>query len=172
MFDVKAEIKQNDSGLTVKHTLLINGKKTRNVNVSHYEGKHNAAALLRNLEAADLAADTAFAPMIRNMLAESQSGLIDAEAAVADVSNIKLYRTGRKFKLIMTSKFLNFDRMIYINDPYDLVSVIGSVLTLIEEGRDVIETLVYKMALHQRLNELFAERALSFRRVISGAFGE
>lgn len=120
MFDVKADIKQDTKGLTVKHTLYIDGKKTRNVNVSVFEGKHSSARLLANLDAADKAADTAFAPIIKALISSVNVIDIDAESALLDMNNVKLYKQGKRLKLVVGSRFLSNERAFYVNEPYAL----------------------------------------------------
>ena len=169
MFDVKADIKQDTKGLTVKHTLYIDGKKTRNVNVSVFEGKHSSARLLANLDAADKAADTAFAPIIKALISSVNVIDIDAESALLDMNNVKLYKQGKRLKLVVGSRFLSNERAFYVNEPYALTEAVGSVLTLVCEGRDLFEKIVFKMAFHQRISELFRDHKC-MNRVIASAF--
>lgn len=169
MFDIKADFKQDKHGVTVKHTLFVGGKKTRNVNVSYYEGKHSAAQLLASLDAADKAADAAFAPIIKAHIASVNVIDIDAESALLDMHNVKLYKQGKRLKLVVGSRFLTNERSFYVNEPYALTEAVGSVLTLVGEGRDLFEKLVFKMAFHQRITDLFKDH-VCMNRVIASAF--
>ena len=166
MFDVKVERKQDNNGLTVKHTLLIDGKRIDKC-VSVFSGKHSVQRLLDNLDVADANADTQFAPIIKAQLDLIQRTRIDAAKAVDDVQDIKLTRSGKNFRLTLKSNFASFNRVITIREPAYLVSGAGALITLVTEGRDLIEAIVYKMALNQRLNEIFRDRLFGFRTVIN-----
>ena len=93
----------------------------------------------------------------------------DAESALLDMNNVKLYKQGKRLKLVVGSRFLSNERAFYVNEPYALTEAVGSVLTLVCEGRDLFEKIVFKMAFHQRISELFRDHKC-MNRVIASAF--
>ncbi len=160
MFDVKEKFTQTNNAVVIKHTCLRDGK-TVATHVVKYEGKFKLAELIALIDNACKAAHISFDPIVRE-----QSQYIDANYILDDVSNMKLYRKGKKFDLVFKSKLFGNERKFVIDSPYALAEAAGTLVTVLTDSMDLATALLYKMALHQRLSNLF-ENHFGFGHVLN-----